>query len=156
MGAQTVDMAQERGPKEQALCDDAGCEAICLRVATVWRRIDEAAAFLRGGTAHGLARVAFEWSLLDACLERRTPSQGHLQRWTLPPLEQLRARMRRLLQQGVACSRNPDASLRLVSQLFQLASKLSAHEATLRGLRGAPERAVLTSTITDSRVGHAC
>ncbi len=159
MDEQMVAGQPEPGDAEQVL--EGGCAAMRLQVAAVDGRVDEVSACLRRRVPHGtrgLARLIFEWNLLEAWLERSTsasPSREQgLRLWTSPSLEHLRAKLRRMLQQGAAFSREPVASLALVAHLYLLASKLVVHEATLLRLRDELVNPTCTQAVVTYRVEH--
>ena len=100
----------------------------------------------------------FEWSLLETWLERTTSASPNREQgfrlWTSPALEHLRAKLRRMLQQGAVFSREPVASLALVAQLYLLASKLVVHEATLLSMRDEFVNLTYTQSLAAYRVEH--
>lgn len=145
-----LDVGMEHVEVARSALDDVGDGvALLLRqLILIEQRMGEVAVLLRGKgpeSSRAIARLNLEWSTLEAWLEfvsaaAATPEAvGRL--WVLPPLASVRDRLRRLLQQGAACGRDPDAPHGLLAQLYRLATKLKAHEDLLAGLVDGPGHA---------------
>lgn len=143
MGANELETGRQR--KRQAPDPDQAVPTELRRQLEVVRlRIGDVATLFRledPGVAGGVARLAFEWSLLEAQLERVAPLPSTREAtrglWASPSLEHARQQLRRLLSAGVVYCRRPGSSFGLVAQVYVLAVKLSSHVATLQSLRAA-------------------
>ncbi|MEO7735415.1 MAG: hypothetical protein ABIY55_30965 [Kofleriaceae bacterium] len=141
MGANELETARQR--KLQAPDPDQAVPLELRRqLQVVHLRIDDVATLVRRedpGVAGGVARLVFEWSLLEAQLEHMAPLPSTREAtrglWASPSLEHARQQLRRLLSAGVVYCRRPGSSFGLIAQVYALAVKLSSHVATLQGLR---------------------
>jgi len=145
MGANELEAAIERKPHAHAL-DEALPLELRRQLEAVHLRIDEVATLFRlqrPGVAGGVARLAFEWNLLEAQLERIAPlpptREATRRLWSSLLLEHARQRLRCLLSAGVVYCRTPGSSFGLVGQLYLLAVRLSSHVATLQSLLAGPD-----------------
>jgi len=159
MGANELEAAIQRKPHAHAL-DEAVPIELRRQLDAVHLRIDEVTTLFRvegRGVAGGVARLVFEWSLLEAQLERMAPlpatreATGGL--WSSVSLEHARQRLRCLLSAGVLYCRRSGTSFGLVGQLYLLAVRLSSHIATLQSLRAGPKSSLQPLAYAEDRRG---
>jgi len=160
MGANELEAANQRKPQAHAW-DEAVPVELRRQLETVHLRIDEVATLFRlqgPGVARGVARLVFEWSLLEAQLERMAPlpstREATRRLWASFSFEHARQQLRCLLSAGVVYCRRPGSSFGLVGQIYLLAVKLSSHVATLQSLRTGPGGSMQPLESDEDRMGR--
>lgn len=135
-------------------CIAAMLECVVRRqISIVCRRRDEVLTSLRNRAAVlGVARLKFEWQLLEAVLdygELAAPEVAGLRCWLSPPLQQLRESLHRLVSRAARYAEGANASLGLIRQFHALTLMLAVRDNALRNRRARVGGSQDTLRITD-------